>query len=156
MGKLFKAFVGFGILCIVVIYIIFGPYMLVRSINDVIQYHQDKDCVIELPAVVTDIDDSVGSEGGTDYHIYVTYNYDGETYNDVHWRQTGYEDDFPVGSTVTVKISENKIQDCNKELQALFETQVEINANKLPIEIFDSIEMTPVQAMNLEPVVDFE
>ena len=62
MGKLFKAFVGFGILCIVVIYIIFGPYMLVRSINDVIQYHQDKDCVIELPAVVTDIDDSVGSE----------------------------------------------------------------------------------------------
>lgn len=107
MGKLFKAFVGFGILCIVVIYIIFGPYMLVRSINDVIQYHQDKDCVIELPAVVTDIDDSVGSEGGTDYHIYVTYNYDGETYNDVHWRQTGYEDDFPIGSTVTVKISEN-------------------------------------------------
>ena len=107
MGKLFKAFVGFGILCIVVIYIIFGPYMLVRSINDVIQYHQDKDCVIELPAVVTDIDDSVGREGGTDYHIYVTYNYDGETYNDVHWRQTGYEDDFPIGSTVTVKISEN-------------------------------------------------
>ena len=56
----------------------------------------------------------------------------------------------------TVKISEDKIQDCNKELQALFETQVEINANKLPIEIFDGIEMTPVQAMNLEPVVDFE
>ena len=107
MGKLFKAFVGLGILCIVVIYIIFGPYLLVRSINDVIQYHQDKDCVIELPAVVTDIEDSVGSEGGTDYHIYVTYNYDGETYNNVHWRQTGYENDFPVGSTVTVKISEN-------------------------------------------------
>ena len=107
MGKLFKAFVGLGILCIVVIYIIFGPYLLVRSINDVIQYHQDKDCVIELPAVVTDIEDSVGSEGGTDYHIYVTYNYNGETYNNVHWRQTGYENDFPVGSTVTVKISEN-------------------------------------------------
>ena len=55
-----------------------------------------------------------------------------------------------------IKILDNKIQDCNEELQALFNTQVEINANKLPIEIFDSIEMTPTQAMNLEAIVDFE
>lgn len=55
-----------------------------------------------------------------------------------------------------IKISEDKIQECNKELQALFETQVEINANKLSADIFDTIEMTPTQAMNLEPIVDFE
>lgn len=55
-----------------------------------------------------------------------------------------------------IKILDNKIQDCNEELQALFNTQVEINANKLPIDIFDSIEMTPTQAMNLEAIVDFE
>ena len=55
-----------------------------------------------------------------------------------------------------IKILDNKIQDCNKELQALFNTQVEINANKLPVDIFDSIEMTPTQAMNLEAIVDFE
>ena len=55
-----------------------------------------------------------------------------------------------------IKILDNKIQDCNEELQALFNTQVEINANKLPVDIFDSIEMTPTQAMNLEAIVDFE
>lgn len=55
-----------------------------------------------------------------------------------------------------IKILDNKIQDCNEELQALFNTQVEINANKLPVDIFDSIEMTPTQAMNLESIVDFE
>lgn len=56
----------------------------------------------------------------------------------------------------TIKIPDNKVQECNEEFQALFSTQVEINANKLPIEIFDSIEMTPTQAMNLEAIVDFE
>jgi hypothetical protein len=56
----------------------------------------------------------------------------------------------------TIKIPDDKVQECNEEFQALFNTQVEINANKLPIEIFDSIEMTPTQAMNLEAIVDFE
>lgn len=56
----------------------------------------------------------------------------------------------------TIKIPDDKVQECNEEFQALFSTQVEINANKLPIEIFDSIEMTPTQAMNLEAIVDFE
>lgn len=56
----------------------------------------------------------------------------------------------------TIKIPDDKVQECNEEFQALFNTQVEINANKLPIKIFDSIEMTPTQAMNLEAIVDFE
>lgn len=56
----------------------------------------------------------------------------------------------------TIKIPDDKVQECNEEFQALFNTQVEINANKLPIEIFDSVEMTPTQAMNLEAIVDFE
>lgn len=56
----------------------------------------------------------------------------------------------------TIKIPDDKVQECNEEFQALFNTQVEINANKLPIEIFNSIEMTPTQAMNLESIVEFE
>lgn len=55
-----------------------------------------------------------------------------------------------------IKIPDDKIQECNEELQALFNTQVEINANKLSADIFDNIEMTPTQAMNLEVIVDFE
>lgn len=104
---LFRAFIAFGILCIGTIYVIFGPYMLVKSIGNVIEYHQGRNNVIEIPAVVTNINDSVGSEGGTDYHIYVTYNHDGKAYSNVYWKQTGYEDKYPLGSTVTVKVSEN-------------------------------------------------
>ena len=55
-----------------------------------------------------------------------------------------------------VKIPENKIAECNIELQELFNTEIEINISKLPIEIFETIEMTPLQAINLEPIVDFE
>lgn len=55
-----------------------------------------------------------------------------------------------------IKIPEDKIEECNKELQELFNTEVEINASKLPVNIFETIEMTPVQAMNLEAIVDFE
>lgn len=56
----------------------------------------------------------------------------------------------------TVKITEGKIQECNDELNALFETELEINAEKLPVGIFDSIEMTPAQAMDLESIIDFD
>ena len=55
-----------------------------------------------------------------------------------------------------IKIPDESIVECNQELQALFSTEVEINASKLPVNIFETIEMTPTQAMNLEPIVEFE
>ena len=55
-----------------------------------------------------------------------------------------------------IKIPDESIAECNQELQALFNTEVEINASKLPVNIFETIEMTPTQAMNLEPIVEFE
>ena len=105
--KAVKVFIGFGILCIVVIYIIFGPYLLVRSIGNVIEYHRDIDHVTEISAVVTNIDESVATEGGSEYSIYVSYNHNGSGYSNVYWKTTDSEADFPIGSTVTVKISEN-------------------------------------------------
>lgn len=55
-----------------------------------------------------------------------------------------------------VKIPDEQIQKCNDELEALLNTKVEINANKLDEEIFNTIEMTPIQAINLEPIVNFK
>ena len=55
-----------------------------------------------------------------------------------------------------IKIPDESITECNQELQALFNTEIEINASKLPVNIFETIEMTPTQAMNLEPIVEFE
>lgn len=107
MRNPFKIFVCFGILCIVVIYIIFGPYMLVKRIGEVIECHQDAKCVIEIPATVTYVEDSADSEGGTNYYIYVAYNYEGKDYSNIYWRMTNREDDSPVGTNVTISISEN-------------------------------------------------
>lgn len=55
-----------------------------------------------------------------------------------------------------IKIPDENITECNNELQALFNTEIEINVSKLPLSIFETIEMTPTQAMNLETIVDFE
>ena len=86
MDKIFKTFVGLGILCILVIYIIFGPYLLIKSIGDVVEYHKNKNSVIKLSATVSQIEDSVDSEGGTDYYVYVSYNYNNKHYNDIYWK----------------------------------------------------------------------
>lgn len=55
-----------------------------------------------------------------------------------------------------VQILEGEIDNCNKELQELFEAEVEINAEKIPIEVFESIELSPAQALELEAIIDFE
>lgn len=55
-----------------------------------------------------------------------------------------------------VKIKDEYIQICNQEIVGLFKTEIEINAERIPMEVFEGIEMTPAQAMNLEPIVDFK
>ena len=107
MGTSVKVFISSGILCIVIIYIIFGPYMLIKRTGDVIEYHQNVKCVIEVPAVVTYIKDSLDGEGGTNYYIYASYSHEGKDYNNVYWRMTNREDMYSIGSSVIVKISEN-------------------------------------------------
>lgn len=56
----------------------------------------------------------------------------------------------------SVKIKDEYIQICNQEIIGLFKTEIEVNAERIPIEVFDGIEMTPSQAMNFEPIVDFK
>jgi hypothetical protein len=55
-----------------------------------------------------------------------------------------------------IKLLEHKIEDATTELNTLFKNQVEINAEKIPILAFNSIELTPEQAINLEAIVNFE
>ena len=55
-----------------------------------------------------------------------------------------------------VKLFQDKIEEATTELNTLLKNQVEINAEKVPISVFDSIGLTPEQAFNLEAIVDFE
>lgn len=54
----------------------------------------------------------------------------------------------------TVKIIEDKINECNQELVDLLNAEVEINAEKLKEEVFEKIELTPVLAIAIEGLVE--
>ena len=55
-----------------------------------------------------------------------------------------------------IKLQEDKIQDCNEELVTLLETEIEINADKIKVDAFDDIDISPAQVMILESLVDYE
>ena len=55
-----------------------------------------------------------------------------------------------------IKLLEHKIEEVTTELNTLLKNQVEINAEKIPILAFNSIELTQEQAINLEAIVNFE
>lgn len=55
----------------------------------------------------------------------------------------------------TVKLQKDRIQECNEELMNLLATEIEINANKIPVEVFDDIEISPSQAITIDILVDY-
>ena len=55
-----------------------------------------------------------------------------------------------------VKIVESRIEECNAKLESIFNTEIEINADKISYSSIESANFTPSQALTLEPIVDFE
>lgn len=55
-----------------------------------------------------------------------------------------------------VKIIESKIKECNNKLESIINTEIEINASKIPYSTIESADFTPSQALALEPIIDFE
>jgi len=49
-----------------------------------------------------------------------------------------------------VKVLPEKIKDFNEEFAVLLNTEIEINADKIPHEAMDSFEITPQEMINLE------
>lgn len=97
--------VSVGILSILAMLVFFGPVQLVKETQDLLFYHNNKDSVIEVGAVITDIVEEVG-DGGADYVAYVSYKYDDKTYNNVHWKNV--DSYSQLNSAVNVKISPEK------------------------------------------------
>lgn len=56
----------------------------------------------------------------------------------------------------SVKIIESKIKECNEKLVSIFNTEIEINADKISYSIFEEINIAPAEALALEPIIDFE
>lgn len=55
----------------------------------------------------------------------------------------------------TIKLQENKIQECNEEMMNLLATEIEINADKIAVEAFDDIEISPSQAIAIDALIDY-
>ena len=51
-------------------------------------------------------------------------------------------------------LQQDKIVECNSELNELLSTEVEINADKISIEDLEKIEMTPAQVYNIEAFIE--
>ena len=55
-----------------------------------------------------------------------------------------------------VKIIESMIEECNEKLASIFNTEIEINADKLSYSAIECADFTPSQALSLEPIVNFD
>ncbi len=97
----FWSFAGFGLLCIFAILTIFGPVFLVNSVDEMIYHIKERDNTIFVRAIVTDVQETSDGEGGTDIDVYISYEYDGVSYNDVYWSRSGKRS---VNDSVKVEI----------------------------------------------------
>ena len=53
-----------------------------------------------------------------------------------------------------IKIQEDKIDECNRELQELVATEVEINADKIQMSDLENTNLTPNQLITLMPFIE--
>lgn len=63
--------------------------------------------------------------------------------------------ELDVSEEGTIKLQEDRINECNEELTNLLLTEVEINADVLPATAFDEIEISPIQAIALENFIEY-
>ena len=56
-----------------------------------------------------------------------------------------------------IKVIPDKVEECNQDFSTLLNSQLELNAPKLDESILTEIgDITPAQAMALEPIIDFK
>lgn len=63
--------------------------------------------------------------------------------------------ELDISAEGNIKLQEDKINECNEELSNLLLTEVEINADALPVNAFDDIEIFPVQAIALDAFIEY-
>lgn len=59
-----------------------------------------------------------------------------------------------INENGTVQVEPDKINEFNEEFTSLLETEVEINAEKLPMDSIDSFDITPQQMLTIEKMFE--
>ena len=79
-----------------------------------------------------------------------------QTFNDERvkiGRKYGKKDDkgeLVVNKDGNIEFEEDKIDELNNEFNSLLETEIEINADKLPMNSIDEFELTPREVLGIE------
>ena len=64
------------------------------------------------------------------------------------------ENDILIEKDGQIHVMPDKIETFNNEINALLKSEVEINSEKLSIDYFENIELTPMEASLIEAVVE--
>ena len=54
-----------------------------------------------------------------------------------------------------IQLQSEKLSECNEEMIGLLNTILEINAEKIPIEVFADIDIAPAQVMAIDTLIDY-
>ena len=60
-----------------------------------------------------------------------------------------------IDLTGKVQLQEEKMEECNEEMLGLLNTEIKINAEKIPVEAFSDIELTPSQIIIIDSLIDY-
>lgn len=111
MSVAIKIFIGIGLAFTVILYLIFGPILLVSSICDTVFYLSESNNTTQIEATVTLIDETSDVDSGSEYKIYVSYEYDNKSYKDIYWRTVGSKSKYSVGDNVNINVFNSKPSD---------------------------------------------
>ena len=62
---------------------------------------------------------------------------------------------FVFSENGNIQLQADKLEECNVEMLGLLNTTIEVNADKIPMEAFDDIDLAPAQVMAIDTLVDY-
>lgn len=67
-----------------------------------------------------------------------------------HYAEKDENGEIKVDENSNAMISNDNIMECNQKIQELLDTTIEVNADKIPLELLDMLSISPQQALYIE------
>lgn len=67
-----------------------------------------------------------------------------------HYAEKDENGEIKVDENSNAMIPDDSIMECNQKIQELLDTNIEVNADKIPMELLDKLSISPQQALYIE------
>ena len=67
-----------------------------------------------------------------------------------HYAEKDENGEIKVDENSNAMIPDDSIMECNQKIQELLDTTIEVNADKIPMELLDMLSISPQQALYIE------